>query len=379
MSKKGYKVINVVVVGGIRTHYIKINAIQKVLKLYPEITDKVNVIYVDVSQHYDKALTYFKEELDLSFDYVLHHDTTDSFGRASSIFYKVGQLFEEIGAKSKIDFVVVMGDVATTMIVAMAAVMKQLKIAHIEAGVRIARGNGIEEYYRTATDHISSVCFVSTQDDYVNLQREAFNARAVFTGDIIYDYIKDCAPTINKKMFYYGACGELVPFNCNESDYILFSLHHVENLSYDNLQNTFTAVNRTGRRSIFIAHPRVKRLLQELSVNTYDTIIADYVPYLDNLIAIANCRFVLTDSGGIQREAFYFNKRCIVRSDLTVWQSIVNIGSNVKCDSDIDSLENAIAYAESNADKKYDCKNIFGNGTAVKTIFESLIKASDVK
>lgn len=370
--------INVVVVGGIRTHYIKINAIQKVLKLYPEITDKVNIVYVDAAQHYDKALTGFKQELGLSFDYVLKHDTTDSFGRVASIFAQIGKLFDEIGAKNKIDFVVVMGDVATTITVAMAAFMKQLKIAHIEAGVRIARGNGAEEYCRTAADHVSSLCFAATQDDFVNLQREAFIDRAVFTGDIIYDYIKNCNPTVNKNKFLYGSGDKLISFDCKDNDYILFSLHHVENLNYENLQNVFLTVRETGRRSLFIAHPRVKRLLQELSINTYDSIIADFVPYLDNLVAIANCRFVLTDSGGIQREAFYFDKRCVVRSDLTVWQPIVECGSNVKCYGDAASLRQAIAYAESNADKKFDCKNLFGNGTAVKTIFESIIKASEV-
>ena len=370
--------INIVVVGGIRTHYIKINAIQKVLKLYPEITKKVNIIYVDVAQHYDYSLTSFKDELGLSFDFVLNHDTKEPFERAASIFIKIGKIFDEITQKNKIDYVVVMGDVATTMIVAMASIMKNLKVAHIESGVRIARGNGTEEYYRTAVDHIASLCFASTQSDYLNLQKEAFINRAVFSGDIIYDFIKCCRPIINKTQFYYGVADKLISFDCSISDYILSSLHHVENLNFENLQNVFTAINETGSRSIFIAHPRVKRCIEEMKVNTYDSIIADYIPYLDNLIAISNCKFALTDSGGIQRETFYFGKRCIVRSDLTVWKPIVDKGINITCDSDLDSLRNAIAYIENDLNKTYDCQEIFGNGTAVKTIFETIIKASEV-
>lgn len=371
--------INVVVVGGIRTHYIKINAVQKALKQLPEITDRVNVIYVDAAQHYDVALTGFKQELGLSFNYVLEHETKESFERAVSIFAQIGRLFDKIQKEQKIDFVVVMGDVATTMVVAMAAVMKQIKVAHIEAGVRVARGNGQEEYYRTVADHVSSLCFASTQNDYDNLLREAFGHRAIFSGDIIYDYIKNYRPIVNKNLFHYGVGDKLFSFDCEQNDYVLVSLHHIENLNFDCLQNTFTAIHETGHRSIFIAHPRVKRLVKELGIETYHTVIADFIPYLDNLIAIANCRYALTDSGGIQRETFYFGKRCIVRSDLTVWKPIVEKGVNITCAGDLWSLRRAIATVEENLDMKYDGTDIFGNGNAVKTVFENIVRASEMQ
>lgn len=365
---------NIVIVGGIRTHYIKINAIQKVLKLYPHITKQVNIIYVDAAQHYDFALTGFKQELGVEFDYVLEHDTKDPFDRVASIFKKMGALFDEIQQKTKIDYVIVMGDVATTVTVALSAVMKLLPVVHIEGGVRVARGNGPEEYYRTAADHVSSLCFASTPSDLVNLQNEGFAERVIFSGDIIYDYIKHYNPTTDKKTFNYGVDDKLVSFDCSKDDYVLFSLHHVENLDFDTLQNTFTAVHETGRRSIFIAHPRVKRLLKELNVNTYNSVIADFVPYLDNLIAIAHCCYALTDSGGIQRETLFFGKRSIVRSDLTIWRPIVDKGINLVCSGEMSSLKNAINTVEHDLHTNFNSEEIFGDGNAVKTIFETLIE-----
>lgn len=365
--------VNIIIVGGIRTHYIKINAIQKVLALYPEILDSVNIIYVDAAQHYDYSLTMFKHELGLHFDYQLEHTTKDPFLRYASIFVESGKIFEKIQKEMDVDYVVVMGDVATTLMTAMSATMKGLKVVHIESGVRVGRGNGTEEYYRTAVDHISTLCFASTVEDYNNLLSEGFGERAFLSGDIIFDYIKQCNPSTDRQYFIYGDGNQEKCFDCYKSEYILVSLHHVENLNYNTLQNVFTVVHETGYRSIFIAHPRVKRLLIELGINTYDTIIADYIPYLENLIAIAHSRYIITDSGGIQREAYYYNKRCIVRSDLTIWKPLITCGSNTISSGDIDCLRDKTRWAEQNCLCRLNPINVFGSGNAISIIVNTLL------
>ncbi len=373
------KKITLVIVGGIRTHYIKINAIQKVIKnLDINTTKKFEFIFIDVAQHYDKTLTGFIDELDIHFDYRLQHESTDSFKRLSSIFTKLGSTLDEISLKRKIDYIIVMGDVATTAITSLVAIAKQIKLIHIEGGVRIGRGNGTEEYFRTAADHLSTICFAATKMDYDNLINEGLGKRASFSGDIIYDYIKLIKQDFSLKQFMYFTESGIESFLCDKSDYILTSLHHIENLDKNVLQSLFCAIEEFGIRSIFIAHPRVYRLIIENNINTYSTIIAKGVPYLENLRAIKQCRFVITDSGGIQREAYYFNKRCIVRSDLTIWRPIVEIGSNITVGKDKNELVNAMKWAEKNHNAVIPYDNCFGEGDAVKSILKKILKEENL-
>lgn len=369
------KKITLVIVGGIRTHYIKINAIQKVLnRLDVDLTSKFKIIYVDAAQHYDQALTGFIDELKIHFDYRLHHDTKESFRILSSMFEKLGNTFDLISSNTKVDYVIVMGDVATTAVAALVAIAKRIKLIHIESGTRIGRGNGNEEYYRIMADNLSTICFASTQMDYKNLIAEGFENRAYFSGDVIYDYIKNEFTNLNANDFSYFVLGVKKQFFYQNSDYVLASLHHAENLEYDTLQNLFFALEEFGKRSIFIAHPQVLRLIKDLSVNTFSTIVADGIPYLDNLCAIGNCRFVITDSGGIQREAYYFNKRCIVRSDLTIWKPIVEIGSNITAGKTTQELMNAILWAENCRNEYFPYNNCFGDGKALRYILERILE-----
>lgn len=369
------KKITLVIIGGIRTHYIKINAIQKVISnLSSDLVNKFDITYIDAAQHYDVALTGFVDELNIHFDYRLYHESKDSFQRLSSMFEKLGSILDKISTVKNIDYVITMGDVSTTAIASLVAITKQIKLIHIESGARIGRGNGSEEYFRTAADHLSSICFASTQMDFENLLSEGFKNRACFSGDVIYDYIRLKIKDIDSKYFSYYISNEQNQFSCENPDYILASLHHAENLEGNTLQNLFSAIEQLGIRSIFIAHPRILKIIKNYDINTFSTIIVDRIPYLDNLCAIKNCRYIITDSGGIQREAYYFNKRCVVRSDLTVWRPIIEIGSNITVGKEKQELIDAMQWAEKNQNVTFLYNNCFGDGKAVKTILERILK-----
>lgn len=365
------KKIRIVIIGGIRTHFIKINSIQKMFDSFPNKFKKLfDLIYINVGQHYDYALTSYIDECNLHFDYTINHENKNNFEIYSKIFHDLGVLLDKINDEKLIDYAIVMGDVATTAIASLVTIIKKIKLIHIEAGVRILRGDGLEEYYRCCSDHMSHLCFATTMNDYENLLNEKIGGSAFFSGDIIYDYIKNFYFNSQVRNFKYLKNGILYDFPyCNEK-YILSSLHHVENLSVDNLQNLFEALNNTNYKSIFIAHPRVKKIIFDNDIKVYNTIIADGIPYNDNLTAIKNSLFCITDSGGIQREAFYFNKRCLVRSDLTVWKSIIKIGSNLQIGSNVYDYEIGIKWCITHLNDSFDSHNIFGDGDAVYKIFQ---------
>ena len=364
----------IVVVGGIRTHYIKIKALQyKIESFDSEFKKKFDIIYVNAAQHYDNALTVHIKELGVHFDYTLAHMTNDSYDILSSMFSLLGELFDKISSEGKIDYVVVMGDVATTAVAALVAVIKGIKVAHIEAGLRVMRGNGNEEYYRAISDQASTLCFAATRQDYDNLIAENYEHRAVFSGDIMYDFIKNVIPNMQGNTFTYLVNDKKYVYK-PESPYVLASLHHVENLSKETVGGLFCALDEMGYNSIFIAHPRVKKFIVNNNINTLNTKIVDAIPYIDNLYAISGSRFCFTDSGGIQREAYYLNRRCVVRSDLTIWPTILQSGNNIVCSPDLDDIRNALKWADANADKDIPYNGCFGDGSAVETIFHTIYK-----
>lgn len=369
--------ITVVFIGGIRTHYIKINAIQNALStLDPCIKNNFNFIFIDSGQHYDIPLNGFKSELGLHFDYTLTHNNKEPYNIACDIMQQLGDIFNQIQIKTKIDYVAVMGDVTTTIVSALAAVLKGIKVLHIESGARVKRGIGGEEYYRTATDHLASICFASTKKDLKNLISEGLGDHSFFVGDVMYDYMKDIA-NIECNRFLYFQNGTRAEFDCSSHDYVLSSLHHAENLTPEYLSLFFNVLNCERIRSIFIAHPRVMKILENNKINTYDTVIADYIPYKENLKAISNSRFIITDSGGIQREAYYLNIRCIVRSDMNIWQDLVECGSNYVAKQDRYSLIQAIKWASQNAAVRLPYCGCFGDGNSVQKMLQIVSTLSE--
>ena len=256
--------IRLVFVGGIRTHYIKINAIQKAInRLDSSFKSNFEFIYINTAQHYDHALVNFIDELNIHFDYTLNHDSREPFIILSSIFSQLGTIFDTISKSTPIDYVVIMGDVSSTAVAALVATIKKIRLIHIEAGIRTnALGiPGNEEKYRIITDMLSSFCFASTLEDYNNLLNENI-PNSYFSGDIVYDFIKHYTSNDKqKKSFNYYINCELHSFSSKEP-YILCSLHHEENIVKENLQNLFNILKGQEYRSIFIAHPRIKKYIK---------------------------------------------------------------------------------------------------------------------
>lgn len=365
--------INLVIIGGIRTHYIKIYTFQEMLKIIsPELVSKFNYIYIDAGQHYDKSLhDNFIEDLGIKFDYTLRHEGKRSEDLWGSMLTKLCLLYDELACKKSIDYVVVFGDVITTVIASFGAMLKKVKIVHVESGVRVKHGINIEENCRIATDHIAKLRFTSNINDLSNLCSEGLNEDSYFSGDIIYDYLKNCVSLKKKQEIEYEYNEKKFLFQLKE-EYVLVSIHHSENQSVNFIKNIFEVFQEIGINVLFIVHPTIKRLIKNNNLSAFNIYLADYISYSNNLYAISEAKYILTDSGGIQREAYYLNKRCIVRSFQTVWEEIVRLGSNLTIGMSPQELYRGIDWATRNRDCQYIYNESFGKGEAVYTILKNI-------
>ena len=374
MSKKK---ISLLVVSGIRSQHIKIAAMQQMLKdIEKSKVDGFSFTFVDVGQHYSPTLSdNFIDELNIHFDHRFKHAETDSNYIFGSILFNLCKLIDDYDSSFPIDYVVVYGDVATTAIASIAAIIKRKKLIHIEAGERHNALIGLEESCRYIADQAADILFATTKRDYLSLLHDAsVNSKHIcFSGDVVYDYIKR-KTLVNCSSFQYIFDNRTYEFDFSEHNYSLVSLHHLENLSEQVLSACFETIKTLNTKVVFIAHPRVRILLELYNINTKDIILVDQIPYLQILIAIKNAKYIITDSGGIQKEAYYLNKRCVVRSDEIVWESLISIGANIKIGKSKSEFLRGIQWLKENSDLSFEYEGEFGDGNAMETILDELIK-----
>lgn len=372
------KKINLVLVGGIRTHYVKLYVFQQMLeKIDSDLVSQFNFIYVDAGQHYDNVLRdNFINDLNIKFDYRILHESTCREELWGNMLKQLCYLYDEIDKYNGIDYVMVFGDVITTIIASVAAMLKNYKIVHVESGVRVDRGLNIEENCRRATDHLAKIRFTSSINDLHNLHSEGLSKNSFFSGDIIYDYLKDISFSNSKKRIEYEYNKKKYDFILDQ-EYVLISLHHMENQNTALIKNIFYAFGSMNTKVLFIVHPSVKKIIISNDINAENIISVDYINYENNLYLIKNAKYVLTDSGGIQREAYYLNKRCIVRSYQTVWEEIVKLGNNLVVGSTLEEIYKGIDWAVSNENNKCVYINSFGNGDAVYNILKIINEVND--
>ena len=197
-----------------------------------------------------------------------------------------------------------------------------------------------------------------------------------FSGDVVYDFIKRL-PSVQSSSFLYIFNNKMHTFDFSKQSYSLVSLHHLENLSENVLSVCFETIKTLETKIIFIVHPRVKKLLEQYKINTHNTILTDQIPYLQNLVAIKNAKYIITDSGGIQKEDYYLNIRCVVRSDEIVWESLIYIGANLQIGSSRSEFLRGIKWLKENSNASFDYCGEFGDGNAMEAILDELIKIEE--
>jgi len=272
------------------------------------------------------------------------------------------QLYDVLGRCDSPDWVIVFGDANTTLASAIAAAKLSLPIIHVEAGLRNNDFQSPEEVNRVVSDHLSTIHFTSSQQDMINLEREGLMANAIWTGDLIADLVDQLLPTLAHSLEGYPM-----------GEYVLASIHREENMQSDEiLRNILHFLNTYQRTTVFITHPRVKNRLCELGLHHLENIhYIDALPYETMLSAIRGSAFLITDSGALQREAYYLRKRCLVRQDKPFWSSLIDAGVHRAVGTSLDEMELAFQWIEQAILKsKYPQIGDLGDGNAGRRILQ---------
>jgi UDP-N-acetylglucosamine 2-epimerase (non-hydrolysing) len=268
----------------------------------------------------------------------------------------------------------VLGDTNSTLAGALASVKLKIPVAHLEAGVRSNDFYMPEEINRRLVDHVSELLFAPTQNAVRNLLREGIVKEKVYlTGDIMYDALLQNIPMARKKKQVLKELG----LNAGER-YVVFTLHRERNVDdASNLRSILEALQRINMRIVFSVHPRteknIKRFgLQEIVANISNLILTTPLGYLEFLSLLCHCSLIITDSGGVQKEAFLLKKPCITLREKTEWVETVKLGINVLVGV---NTEKIVEEANKKLKQKTEIKwgeNPFGNGNAAKKMISIL-------
>ncbi len=318
---------------GARPQFIKCAPLSKRLR------EKNDEIIIHTGQHYDYEMSrVFFEELDIP-----EPDYNLEVGSGSQAF-QTGRILmaaEEVLLKEEPDLVVVFGDTNSTLAGALAASKISIPVAHIEAGLRSYDRSMPEETNRVLTDHLSELLFAPTKIAVANLEREGIRKGVSKSGDVMVDSLETA-----KRMALEDS-KVLDKFDLVEKEYLAMTVHRASNTdSPESMRKIIGTIGRTGLRTVFPIHPRTRKVLEDAGMIEElpnNLTITEPLGYLDMLALMAHARSIVTDSGGIQKEAFILGVRCITLRQNTEWPETLIEGRNQLVGLDVIKIARALS------------------------------------
>ena len=307
---------------GARPQFIKASPLSAVLR------EKFEEIMIHTGQHYDHGMSQrFFDELDIPEPEYNLGVGSGGHGAQTDAMLK---LLEELFIKEKPDAVLVYGDTNSTLAGALSAVKLHIPVAHVEAGLRSFNRKMPEEINRIVTDHVSDFLFVPSETSKKNLSKEGIIKGVHIVGDIMYDSILMHGQRAREKSTI------LSKLKIKNENYYLATIHRAENTDVkDQLDNIFRVFSELDKIVILPLHPRTKIRMEEFSLKVSDNIkILEPAGYLDMLQLMQSAKSVLTDSGGVQKEAYYLRVPCVTLRKETEWTETVDAGWNTVANSD---------------------------------------------
>lgn len=378
--------LKIVTVIGARPQIIKAAALSRAIRKH--FKDKIKEIIVHTGQHYDRKMSQvFIDELGIPKPNYNLSIGSASHGKQTG---RMIERIEEVLIEEHPDFVVIYGDTNSTLAASVAASKLHVHIVHIEAGLRSFNKSMPEEINRIMCDHASTLLFSPTKTGFDNLMREGFSAtnKIPFTadnpgifhcGDVMYDnsiYFKHIAGQKSKVLKEQDLEGR---------EFILATVHRDNNTDQpERLNAIFRTINflaKTHRLTFVLPlHPRTdkaiekhldKELVREIDQNPFIKILPP-VSFLDMVILESHCKMVFTDSGGVQKEAYFFEKPSIILRSETEWKEIVETGCGIVANADEEKMTAAFDYFLKN-DTTLRYPQLFGDGFAAEFICETML------
>jgi len=363
--------MKIVTVIGARPQFIKAASVSRAIELHNKETTGLTLteILLHTGQHYDHNMNQvFFDELEIANP---HYNLGIGSGTHGKMTGAILEGVERVLMKEAPDCVLVYGDTNSTLAGALAAAKLHISVAHVEAGLRSFNKRMPEEINRVLTDHVSTLLFCPTRTAVENLQREGIHAGIHHVGDVMYDsflYNREIAEkrsTILSELDLHDGC------------YCLVTVHREENTEdIGRLRGIFTAVRELAQPDcpfVVPLHPRTAkamgRVQGEDSRDAYVRVL-EPVSYLDMVMLETHAKVIFTDSGGVQKEAYFARTPCVTLRKETEWVELIDRGVNLVAGSDTQHICEAYAQIKG---KAIDADpSLYGTGKASDTIVRAL-------
>ena len=377
--------IKIVTIIGARPQIIKAAALSRAIK--NNFANSITEIIVHTGQHYDSSMSsVFFEELAIPQPNYNLNVGSGSHGKQTATMIAG---IEEILEKEKPNCLVVYGDTNSTLAGAVAASKIHIPIVHIEAGLRSFNKSMPEEVNRILCDHVSTLLFSPTKAGYSNLLQEGFKENNLSAASSDHPKIYHCGDVMYDNSLHFATVAEqkttvMNDLKLEKNNFVLATIHRNNNTDETSrLSSIFNAFNELSQhhKITFVVplHPRTAKLLeQNLDAAVYQTLIKNSlvkiiepVSFLEMTALEKNAKLIVTDSGGVQKEAFFFEKPCVILRAQTEWVELVECGAARLADADLIKIKTAFNHFIDHTELKFP--PIFGDGKAAEFICKEML------
>lgn len=353
--------MKILTVIGARPQFIKASVVSAAIEKTAGLSEEI----IHTGQHFDVNMSnIFFDQLGIPKP---HYQLDINSGSHGSMTGRMLEAIEKICLESKPDRLMVYGDTNSTLAGALAASKLHIPVAHIEAGLRSFNMRMPEEINRILTDQVSDILFCPTETAVKNLKNEGFEAKPVQVlnvGDVMQDSSMFFAERAVK-----GEALKAVP----ESNFVVATLHRAENTDDPvRLKAIVDALNYIHKNILPVVlplHPRTQKVVKSLGIQL-EMLVLEPVGYLEMIWLLKHCNAVVSDSGGVQKEAFFFKKPCITMRDQTEWVELIENGVNVLAGADTQKI---IEFTQAMLNQVVeDPTKLYGGGKAAQNIVDFL-------
>lgn len=353
----------IVTIVGARPQFIKAAPVSRELK-NPDFSLKEVMIHT--GQHFDANMSdVFFEDLDIPEP---NYNLSISGGNHGHMTARMLMGIEDILITEKPDWVLVYGDTNSTLAGSIAASKLHIPIIHVEAGLRSFNNKMPEEINRIVSDRISSVHFCTSDLAVENLKNEGITKNVYNTGDVMYDSALFYSSDTIKNAHLLETLG------IEKRNFILVTCHRAENTNdKEKLENILSALHTISDdiNVVFPIHPRTRNLIDEYNLSHYLSSLKIVSPlsYIDMIFLEKNAKFIVTDSGGVQKEAYFFKTPCITIREETEWLETLEGNANILVGS---NKEKIIDCIKGTHPVSWPFENLYGDGKASRKIVECI-------
>jgi len=378
--------IKILTIVGARPQFIKASAISRAIR--DNFSNEITELIVHTGQHYDDNMSsvFFREMEIPEPAYNLEVGSGKHGKQTADMMAGI----ESILTKENPNAVLIYGDTNSTLAGALAASKIHIPVIHVEAGLRSFNKSMPEEINRIVTDHVSTLLFSPTEKGIENLLKEGISNNTEKPYHIDNPGVFHCGDIMYDNALYFSKVAEdksnlLASLKLKNNSYVLVTLHRDINTDVpERLNSIFKAIERISEKGdtkfVIPLHPRTRKKWGELPDETLKDIIENNnlitiipaVSYLDFICLEKNAKLIMTDSGGVQKESYFFEKPCMIMRDETEWVELLELGTAQLCGADEEKIVQS--YKELIGKKDLTFPEIYGDGHAAKFILKKILE-----